>query len=268
MKTASIDQAKLKNAWKSDWIGKEMHYFDVTDSTNMQARRLAEEGSLHGTLVVAGSQQAGKGRSGRTWDSKPDNGIFMTLLLRPKIAPQNASMLTLVAALAVSKAIRKMTGLLVQIKWPNDIVYNGKKICGILTEMSAEVAHIHYVIVGIGINVTNTEFSEEISAVATSLFLESGKKTDRSELIAEVCAFFEQEYAVFCEKEDMSTLLKEYNAYLVNRHKQVRILDPKEPFEGKALGINARGELLVDVCGEEKKVSSGEVSVRGIYGYV
>lgn len=248
-------------------ITKIIHY-EVTDSTNTQAKRLAEEGYPHGTLVLADSQSAGRGRSGRMWESPKTDGIFMTLLLRPKIRPENAPMLTLVAAMAVAKAIQKSINLPVQIKWPNDIVLNGKKICGILTEMSTETDHINYVVIGIGINVSNERFSEEIAHMATSLFLESGKKICREELVEDVWEEFEYYYNIFCRTGDLSGIEKEYNECLVNRNRQVRILDPKEPFVGLAKGINRRGELIVETKTGEQSVSSGEVSVRGIYGYV
>lgn len=268
MNTTKFNSVKLEQALQTRWLGKEIQYFDVTDSTNIQARYLAEKGRSNGTLVIARHQQAGKGRAGRSWDSEADSGIYMTFLLRPKLQPENAFMLTLVAALAVTKAIRKVTNLMVQIKWPNDIVLNGKKICGILTEMSADVKNIHYVLVGVGINISNRQFPSELLAVASSLYLEAGLEIDKIDLIAEVLRAFEEEYDKFSTTEDMSMLCEEYNGYLVNCHKQVRILDPKEPFEGIARGINKRGELVVEVDGLEKQVSSGEVSVRGIYGYV
>ncbi|MGN0142512.1 MAG: biotin--[acetyl-CoA-carboxylase] ligase, partial [Roseburia sp.] len=194
-------------------------------------------------------------------------GIFMTLMLKPQINPNNASMLTLVAALAVSRAITQVTGLPAGIKWPNDIVMNGKKVCGILTEMSAQFDYVNHIVIGIGINVHNEAFPEEISHMATSLYLETKQHWNRAKLIEAVLEQFEHYYAIYLETEDLSGLVKEYNASLVNMHQGVRVLDPKEPFEGKAMGITARGELIVDTWESRKLVSSGEVSVRGIYGY-
>ena len=259
---------ELRSIRKTRWIGEEIYYFDVTDSTNIQAKRLAEEGSVHGPLVVADRQESGKGRRGRSWESPENSGIFMTLMLKPQMRPNDASMLTLVAAMAVAKAIRRELDLPAQIKWPNDIVLNGKKICGILTEMSAEIDYINYVVIGIGINVSNQEFPEEISHMATSILLESGKRIHRASLIESVWEQFEVYYDSFCQNYDLSGIRDEYNEYLANLHRQVRVLDPKEPFEGQAMGINAQGELIVETEGIQKPVSSGEVSVRGIYGYV
>ncbi len=263
-----LSAEELKSLRKTSWVGKEIIYYDVTDSTNIQAKRLAEDGGVHGTLVVAGRQETGKGRRGRTWESPKNSGIFMTLLLRPAVRPEDASMLTLVAAISVAKAIRSGLELPAEIKWPNDIVLNGKKICGILTEMSTEIEFINYVVIGIGINVANQEFPEEIAAMATSIALESGKQIYRAELIEAVWEQFEIYYDKFCRTGDLSEIREEYNRCLVNLDRQVRILDPQEPYEGIAKGITLRGELMVETEDEMKLVTSGEVSVRGIYGYV
>ena len=239
------------------------------DSTNIKAQELAEKGYPSGTLVVADKQESGKGRRGRSWVSPSGTGIFMTLMIKPDINPNNASMLTLVAALAVAKAITSVTGEEALIKWPNDIVVNGKKVCGILTEMNAQFDYINHIVVGIGINVHNESFPEEISQMASSLMIEAGgKRFHRAQIIAETMAYFEQYYDTFLKTQDLSALVREYDELLVNRNKSVRVLDPKEPFDGKAMGITPKGELIVDTWESRKLVSSGEVSVRGIYGYV
>lgn len=263
-----LSAEKLKGIRITKWAGTEIFCYPVLDSTNTKAKQLAEEGYPAGTLVVAEKQDAGRGRRGRNWESVEGAGIFMTLLLKPEINPNNASMLTLVAALAVSGAITKCTGRPAGIKWPNDIVMNGKKVCGILTEMSAQVDYINHVVVGIGINVHNEGFPEEISHMATSLYLETGKHYERAVLIEEVLEQFEKYYEVFLETEDLTGLVKEYNSHLVNMRQHVRVLDPKEPFEGRAMGITPRGELIVDTWESRRLVSAGEVSVRGTYGYV
>lgn len=264
----SLSENELKSIRRTEWVGQEIFYFPVVDSTNTKAKQLAEEGYPSGTLVVAEQQDAGKGRRGRSWESPRGTGIFMTLMLKPDINPGNASMLTLVAALAVSAGITKCTGRPAGIKWPNDIVMNKKKVCGILTEMSAQFDYVNHIVIGIGINVHNDTFPEEISHMATSLYLETKEHLNRAALIEEIWEQFERYYAVFLETEDLSGLVKEYNAHLVNLHQSVKVLDPKEPYEGKALGITPRGELIVDTWESRKLVSAGEVSVRGIYGYV
>ena len=192
----------------------------------------------------------------------------MTLMLKPELSPVNAPMLTLVAALAVSAAIVKTTGRPAGIKWPNDIVMNGKKVCGILTEMSAQMDYVNHIVIGIGINVHNESFPEEIAPVATSLYMETGEHFNRAALSEEVWEQFEHYYAIFMETEDLSGLVKEYDTHLINRNQIVKVLDPKEPFEGKAMGITPRGELIVDTWESRRLVSAGEVSVRGVYGYV
>lgn len=263
-----LNEDELKSRRKTGWIGNEIHYFDVTDSTNLRAKQLAEEGSCHGTLVVADRQDAGRGRRGKSWASPAGTSVYMSLLLKPEIKPGSAAMLTLIAGLSVARAIREYAGISPQIKWPNDIVINGKKVCGILAELSTEIEQIHYVVVGIGINVRNREFPEEIAPIATSLVLEGREEIRRAELIERVCRFFEYYYEIFCKTYDLSALCQEYNEYLVNRGRQVKVLDPQKSFEGKALGITDKGELVVETEEGEKLVSAGEVSVRGIYGYV
>lgn len=264
-----MTEAEIKSLMHTEWVAKEVLYFDTIDSTNTKAQELAEKGYPSGTLVVADKQESGKGRRGRSWVSPSGTGIFMTLMIKPDINPNNASMLTLVAALAVAKAITSVTGEKAMIKWPNDIVINGKKVCGILTEMNAQFDYINHIVVGIGINVHNESFPEEISQMASSLMIEAGgKRFHRAQIIAETMSYFEQYYDTFLKTQDLSALVREYDELLVNRNKSVRVLDPKEPFDGKAMGITPKGELIVDTWESRKLVSSGEVSVRGIYGYV
>lgn len=262
-----LNAQELKSIRKTKWAGREIVYYDTADSTNMRAKHLAENGAIHGTLVVAGRQESGKGRRGRSWESPDRSGIFMTLLLRPDFSPGRAHMLTIVAAMAVAKAIRTQLSLPAQIKWPNDIVLNGKKVCGILTELSTEIDAIHYVIIGIGINVSNREFGDEIAGTATSLLLEGGGQVSRAGLIEAVWEQFELYYEKFAVRQDLSGIREEYGQYLVNRDRSVHVLDPKDPFFGTARGITEEGALIVEQEGRIRLVSSGEVSVRGIYGY-
>ena len=261
-----LSEEMLKSIRRTKWIGEEICYFPVVDSTNVKARQLAAEGYPTGTLVIAEQQEAGRGRRGRNWESAQGAGIFMTLMLKPKIDPNNASMLTLVTALAVSAAITRQTGRKADIKWPNDIVMNGKKVCGILTEMSMQNSQVEHIVIGIGVNVHNESFPEELSKMATSLYLETGEHWNRAALIEEIGECFERYYAIFLKTEELSGLVEEYDAHLVNRDQIVRVLDPKEPFLGKARGITDRGELIVDTEESRRLVSAGEVSVRGVYG--
>ncbi|MCM1106928.1 MAG: biotin--[acetyl-CoA-carboxylase] ligase [Blautia sp.] len=263
-----VNEAELASLRNTKWAGCEIFYYDCLDSTNTKAKELAEAGHPSGTLVVAEQQTVGRGRRGRGWESPAGSGIFMTLMLKPEINPNNASMLTLVAALAVAKAITDVAGEPARIKWPNDIVMHGKKVCGILTEMSAQFDYINHIVIGIGINVHNESFPEDIAHMAGSLRTECGRRLHRADIIERVLEHFEKYYGLFLQTEDLEGLQKEYNAMLVNLQMDVKVLDPKEPFEGKAMGITKRGELIVDTWESRKLVSSGEVSVRGIYGYV
>ena len=259
---------------KTKWCGKERYHFEVIDSTNVKAKELAENRCVHGTLVTAECQQAGIGRRGRSWSSEEGTGIYMSLVLRPDIKTENASMLTLVAAMSVAKAIQEVLRvnacekIVPQIKWPNDIVLNKKKICGILTEMSLSGTEIDYIVVGIGINVLNQHFSEEIRDTASSILLETGIAIEKEDLVEEVWKQFEYYYAIFLETQDLRGFKEEYINLLANQDNMVKVLDPKGAYEGIARGITNTGELLVETKQGICEVSSGEVSVRGIYGYV
>ncbi len=269
-------ESEIASQLDTKWLGRSIRYFKELDSTNAEAKRIAEEtdnANWHGTVVVADTQTAGRGRRGRSWSSPPGMGLFFTILLKPEIDPSNAPMLTLVKAMAVVKGIQQTTGLQPQIKWPNDVVLHGKKIVGILTEMSAQIDYVNHIVVGTGINVHHKELPEEIAKTATSLDLELVTKDhmvqiSRAQLLGAVLSCFETYYERYLKNEDLSALVEEYNSMLVNKDRMVRVLDPLGEFAGTALGINERGELLVDKEGEVVKVSSGEVSVRGIYGYV
>ena len=263
-----LTEEQLQKYLETDWAGQHLVVFDETDSTNNQAKRLAEEGAEHGLLVLSDCQTSGKGRRGRSWDSKAGEGIFMTLLLKPDIQPGNASMLTLVMALAVRAGIEDVVGIDTQIKWPNDIVCDGKKVCGILTEMSAQIDYINYIVIGVGINVSNEIFPEEVAATATSLYLLTGVRISRAKLAAKIMAEFEKYYALYLKTQDLPGLMNEYNSHLINRGRSVRVLDPRQEYTGVAQGINQSGELLVQTEDGTAHVSSGEVSVRGVYGYV
>ena len=263
-----VTAEEVDSLLETEWAGHPVVYEEEQESTNQTAKMLAEQGASHGTLVVAERQVSGRGRRGRTWHSPKGSGIWMSILLRPQSHPMSASMLTLVAAMAVAKGITRCTGMEAKIKWPNDIVINGKKVVGILTEMSAQMDYVNHIVVGVGINVNNESFPEEIAQNATSLLLQSGKRVNRAALIEAVWEEFEHYYDRFMAYQDLRDLRKEYDASLANKGQKVRVLDTKEPFEGVAQGITDRGELIVDTWEARKLVSSGEVSVRGIYGYV
>lgn len=250
-------------------IGKNLIVYDKTDSTNNRLKSIGEEGAVHGTVAVAELQEAGKGRLGRSWVAPAGAALTFSILLRPSVEPAKASMLTLAAALAVSEAIDELTGLHTQIKWPNDVVCNSKKLVGILTEMSADMDSIHYVVVGIGINVNITEFPDELKTKATSLMLETGKRVLRSSLLAEVLKKFEVCYEKFMVSGGFAVLKSDYEARLANLGRIVCVLEPGGEWRGECLGLAEDGALLVKADdGSVKSIISGEVSVRGGYGYV
>ena len=248
---------------------KKIIYHKQLDSTNTEIARLTTQGAEHGTVVVADAQTAGKGRRGREWESPSGENIYMSILLRPDCVPDRAPMLTLVMAYSVAQVLREQGFDDVQIKWPNDLVLSGKKICGILTEMQLKDSEIDYVVVGVGINVNTRKFSEELKETATSLYLQSGRMLDREKIVESVVEHFDKTYRQFVEVQDLSFLREAYNNMLVNVGREVRVLEPGNEYTAYAQGINSEGELLVRMSdGEKKHVYAGEVSVRGIYGYV
>ena len=249
------------------WAGKTVHFAKETDSTNLWIKRLAKEGASEGTLALAEFQSAGRGRLGRSWEVPEGTSVMMSILLRPKFEPQYAPTLTLVMGMAVAKAVKNL-GFDVSIKWPNDVVVSHKKICGILTEMGVRDGKIDYAVIGVGINVNIKEFPEEMADKATSLYLESGREFDRSQIPGLVMEAFEKYYEKFAATCDLSGLKEEYESILANYNQPVRVL-AKEPYEGVARGITDGGELLVEKTdGTIVAVSAGEVSVRGLYSYV
>lgn len=252
----------------TEWAGRYVKYYPETDSTNIRIKRLGDEGAPHGTLAVADRQTAGRGRRGRSWDSPGGSCIYMSILLRPDIAPKKAPALTLVMACSVAEGIMDCVDIKLQIKWPNDIIAGGRKLAGILTEMSSQVDYINHVTVGVGINVNTQSFPEAISS-ATSLFLETGKRVKRAPVIAAVMRRFEENYKIFMQTEDMSGLMEKYGRLLVNRGREVLILEKGSEYEAYAEGINRKGELVVrKKDGTIENICAGEVSVRGVYGYV
>ena len=266
--TGSIyNETTIADQIHTKWAGKTVHFAREIDSTNLWIKRLAKEGAPEGTLALAEFQSAGRGRLGRSWEVPEGTSVMMSILLRPKFEPQYAPTLTLVMGMAVAKAVKNL-GFDVSIKWPNDVVVSHKKICGILTEMGVRDGKIDYAVIGVGINVNIKEFPEEMADKATSLYLESGREFDRSQIPGLVMEAFEKYYEKFAATCDLSGLKEEYESILANYNQPVRVL-AKEPYEGVARGITDGGELLVEKTdGTIVAVSAGEVSVRGLYSYV
>ncbi len=212
----------------------------------------------HGTLFIADRQTAGKGRLGRTWESEKSSGIYMSLLLKPQITPENAAQITLIAGMAVCRALGNVS----KIKWPNDVVIGTKKVSGILTELSSGC-----VICGIGINVNTKEFSAELCEKATSLFIETNKKQSIEKITADVINEFMPLYNKFI-KDGFSSLCAEYKSLCVNLGKEVSVIQNNTELRGVASDISPDGGLVVKTDTGEVLITSGEVSVRGIYGYI
>lgn len=249
------------------WLGHDTIFLDKTDSTNKVLKESAEALS-EGAMVIAGEQTAGRGRMERSWSSPKGEGIWMSFLLRPQLPPAECSGLTLVTALALTRALRNVTGLDLMIKWPNDVVCNGKKIAGILTEMSTKDMEVDYIVVGVGINVGTMEFPDEIRNTASSLYLEGSKELSHKVMIKEFCREFEQVYPAYIKTGNMSTLRAEYEALLVNLGRTVSVIEEGNAHIGEAIGVNDEGELLFKCNSEITAIRAGEVSVRGVYGYV
>ncbi len=260
---------EVESRLTTKWVGRPTLYFAQIDSTNIYCKKAAEDGAKEGLLVIADEQTKGRGRRGRDWSTKPGGAVAMTLLLRPTIPPERTSMITLITGMALVATCRALYDLPVGIKWPNDVVVGGKKLSGTLTEMSLEEGGVHYIVVGTGINVNDETFPEEISQTATSLYLETGQRQNRSELIAKMMGYFETYYEQFLRTQDLSALKETYDDMLLNRGQEVRVLEPGNEYNGVAEGIDTQGELLVRrKDGTLTQVYAGEVSVRGIYGYV
>lgn len=259
------NKRELEQGLKTKTMGQTIYFYEETDTTNNRARELALEGAPEGTLVVAEKQTAGRGRRGKVWESPLGTGIWMSLVLRPQIAPAEASVLTLLCGLATAEAIEAETGLSAGIKWPNDILINGKKAVGILTEMDCEMSEVHFVIPGIGINVNTASFPPEIAEIATSLYLECGKTVSRRRLVHKVLERLEEHYETFLRTGSFAVMLEDYRKHCITLGKEVHVLG-REPFFAEALDITPEGELLVRRAdnGKEEVVFSGEVSIRGV----
>ena len=258
----TISEYEIKSGLKTARIGQNMRYVYETDSTNNEAKRFSD--MADGTLFVAEIQTGGKGRLGRQWVSPAGEGIWMSLLLKPDIIPGEAPEITLIAGLAVCRALKDYGAL---IKWPNDVVIDGRKICGILTEMSAEIERVSYIICGIGINVNTEEFPDELKETAVSLYTVTGEKHSRAEIIKRVAEEFEPLYDEYL-KYRLKNIIPEYKSACVNIGKRVSILYGEKETPGTAVDITENGHLVVDTDEGRVTISSGEVSVRGVYGYV
>jgi BirA family biotin operon repressor/biotin-[acetyl-CoA-carboxylase] ligase len=245
-------------------FGQKIHYHTVATSTNVLAKSLAGEGAPEGTVVVADSQSGGRGRMGRTWISPPDVNLYCSLILRPAVPSIRVPQLTLLVAVAIHQALRDLTPELTpMIKWPNDIVVNGKKLCGVLCEMQSEPDLTHFVVVGIGMNVNQREIPLELQPIATSLLLESGRESSRPALLAAIMNHFERLYDQWLLEDDLAFILPYINNYALLQSKKVSIDQRSQQLTGTVVGIARGGELqLQSEDGTIMLISSGEANLR------
>ena len=240
-------------------------YLESVDSTNRYARELAKAGAADRTLVVAEKQTGGRGRRGRTWISPEGEGIFMSLIVRPDIPLCDTAKISLVTALAVADAIAKVTGLDARIKWPNDIVCGGRKVCGMLLEMDVADGKLQSVVAGVGINVHQTQFPEEIAHTATSLDLLCGRRISRKALISTFLDAFDEAMALL---QDDACFMQAYRARSATLGQRVQVIAASETYTGTAFDLTDSGSLIVeDEEGQRREVLAADVSVRGLMGY-
>ena len=249
-------------------------YVDEIDSTNDELKRRISDGVAgEFSVLSAGMQTGGRGRSGHAWTSPKGSSVSTSMVVIPEgVHKEHIPRLTPLAAVAVGEAIEELYDLRVQIKWPNDILLRGHKVCGILTELILREG-VPYVVIGIGVNVHVRDFPPEISGIATSidLVLENDNRsvtTHCEDITRSIWEHFVAHYSDFLLTEDLSSVLDYYNERLVNKGSRIKVLSPIEPFSGEALGIDETGALHVMTEEGERLVDSGEVSVRGFYGYV
>ena len=235
----------LRKRLKGNLFGKRVFHFFKTDSTNRVAMELGYAGEPEGTVVLAEAQTAGRGRSGRSWHSERGTGLYFTILLRPRLAPAQAPLLTMLAGVSAHTAITAQTGLVPELKWPNDLLLNGKKLGGILTEMHAEPSQVRFVIVGIGINVNQEKFPAELSSMATSIRKESGRASYRLELLVRLLVQFESDYNRFLREGPSFVVARFERVSSFANGRRVRVETGVETYLGTTSGLSPEGLLLV-----------------------
>jgi len=250
----------------SGTIGCKIHNFESIDSTNDEADRLASKGAAEGEVVIADCQTSGRGRLDRHWESPAGKNIYLSLILRPPTEPQSTSQLTLVAAVVVAETLAKFSKEKPFVKWPNDVLIDGKKVCGILTEASASKDKVEHVIIGIGINV-NTEledFSDEIKETATSLLLVNRSESERDEIVSSLFQEFEKWYRLYLD-EGFSSIRKKYISLSCLEGQKVEVVFGDEHKNGVAHGIDESGALLLKRDnGQVEQIIAGDVNIASL----
>lgn len=246
------------------FIGQTIYHYGRIGSTTREARELAAGGSPGGTLVVAEEQTGGRGRLGRGWFSPAGMGIWCSLVLRPEIDPAKAPPVTMLTAVAVSAAVEKVAGVRPGIKWPNDLLMRGRKLCGILTEMDAEMEKVNFLVVSIGINVNipGDIFPEELKEATTSLYLETGRRVSRQDLLKQILREFEERYLTWLDA-GFGPVLEEWKERCVTLNCPVKVSTPRESWEGWAEDVDSGGALILRMPdGSRQTFMAGEVSLR------
>ncbi|KEO84288.1 biotin--[acetyl-CoA-carboxylase] ligase [Tumebacillus flagellatus] len=259
-----VTAAEIREGLQTTLIGQSIIYRESLDSTNTLAQQMANQGAPEGTVVIADEQTSGRGRRGRQWFSPPHSGIWMSLILRPELPLAHAAQITLVAAVALCQALSRATGVKAGIKWPNDILFNGKKCCGILTEMHAEFDQIHHLVVGIGINVNipQADFPDELQSIATSLQAIRGEKLARAEVVRTVLEEFEPLYRRYVNNGGFGSLRDAWKANNITLGNRIVAHTARGDIEGKALDIDEFGVLLMEKDnGEQEKIYSADITV-------
>ena len=261
-----LDAVALGGALCTRWLGRHLVCLPVTGSTNSDAAARGRSGDPHGTVVVADAQTAGRGRLGRSWVSVRGVNVYLSALLRPAIVPAAAPQLSLVAGVAVARAL-EADGHKPQIKWPNDVLLEGRKVCGILTEIEAEADRVAFVVVGIGVNVNSSleHFPPELHDRATSVYLAAGRRTDRVRFVARLLSELERCYERYVA-DGFSALAPEWNERAALTGRRVTVSGAGEPASGVCVGIDADGALVLeDANGDARRVIAGDVTVEGGY---
>jgi len=248
---------------ETSWLGQDISYFASIGSTNDEAKKMAANGKATGAIVLAEKQILGRGRMAREWFSPDGAGIWLSVILRPNLLPKDAPKITLLAAVAVNRAIIKCTGLATGIKWPNDIVFQDKKIAGILTEMNSEMDAINYIVLGIGINVNVKldEFPTEVQTIASSLSMLTGHSISRVQLLAEILLQLEQLYEEAC-RDGFAHAFSEWRRMTITLGQLIDVISPEQSFSGAAIDIDENGALLVDTNHGLVSVLAGDIKVR------
>ncbi|MBG9909945.1 biotin--acetyl-CoA-carboxylase ligase [Bacillus xiamenensis] len=262
-KPDKISEDEILFGLETEVFGRYIYFQEEVASTQLIAHDLVNEGAPHGSLVVSDHQTNGKGRLQRAWYSPNGTGIWMSLILRPEIPLHKAPQMTLLASVAIAEAIAQETGLSPSIKWPNDILLNGKKVVGILTELKAEADQVHAVIIGPGINVNQTaeDFPDELKGIATSLRMELDKKVDRAALIQTIMSTFEKRYDEY-RKHGFAPIKQLWESFAVTIGKRIVARTFHEQYIGTALGINDEGILLLETEDGIQKIYSADIEIK------